>query len=86
MQVTRVQWNMGINPYSIYTECYGGVPDARGVYHETDSSAVVLLPDGLRMDKETRDAYTQVKALQRCCMNIYIYIYIYIYMRGQWTK
>jgi len=56
-RVSQVQWRLGLNPYQVYDECYGGAPDARGVFWETETSAQVMLPDGLNMAED--DQYTQ---------------------------
>jgi cathepsin A (carboxypeptidase C) len=45
-RVSNVQWRLGLNPYDVYAECYGGAPDARGVYWETAAAAEVMLADG----------------------------------------
>jgi len=47
--VYNVQWRLGLNPYDAYAECYGGAPDPRGVYWETDTAAEVMMADGRNM-------------------------------------
>jgi cathepsin A (carboxypeptidase C) len=59
-QVYNVQWSSGLNPYNVYQECYGGVPNARGVIRETPYEAEVVVPElSLRMDPEDQKAYLQ---------------------------
>ena len=60
--VYQTQWSLGLNPYSVYADCYGGAPDPRGVYSETEDSAVVMLPEGLHMEPEEERRYSEVRA------------------------
>jgi cathepsin A (carboxypeptidase C) len=57
--VVQVQWSIGLNPYSVYTECYGGAPSANWIYSETENEAVVMMPEGLRIGKEELKARQQ---------------------------
>jgi cathepsin A (carboxypeptidase C) len=45
-KVTNVQWYMGLNPYDVYAECYGGAPNPLGVYSQTGGRTQVMLQDG----------------------------------------
>lgn len=52
---------MGLNPYSLYEDCYGGVPDSRGVIRETQTEIEVMVPElALRMDNERLVEFEQV--------------------------
>jgi hypothetical protein len=60
-QVYNVQWNMGLNPYSLYEECYGGAPDPRGVIRETETEIEVMVPElALHMDADELNAFEQL--------------------------
>lgn len=62
----NVQWNIGLNPYSVYEECYGGAPDPRGVIRETATEIEVMVPElALRMDSEQLETFEKVSLKQQ---------------------
>lgn len=60
-RVIAVQWSIGLNPYNLYAECYGGAPDRRGVVRETDSSVQLVVPElFLRAGKQRRQEFVEL--------------------------
>lgn len=45
-QVENVQWRIGLNPYDVYAECYGGAPSKQGLYEYNEHEVTIMLPYG----------------------------------------
>jgi cathepsin A (carboxypeptidase C) len=74
-QVYNVQWNLGINPYNLYQDCYGGVPDSRGVISETETDIQVIVPElALHMDNEHLQQYEQLVREMKNVKNVTVRI------------
>jgi len=71
-RVGQIQWRIGLNPYDLYAECYGGAPDARGVYQENGGRAVVMLPEG--MNRALDDEYSKFVQSLSEVMNVTVRI------------
>ena len=71
-QVYRVQWSLGLNPYNLYQECYGGAPDSRGVIRETENEVDVIVPElALHMDDEQLEQYYKVCVTIYSCVRLF---------------
>jgi len=63
-RVANVQWYMGLNPYAVYDECYGGAPDRNGVFWQKGGRAEVMLQDGVNRPFDD-EYYQSVRSLSQ---------------------
>ena len=71
VEVNRIVWGSGLNPYGVYDECYGGAPGPDGVISDTEDKLVLVHPYTVPLiGKQAREDYYNIlfRAIHWLCI------------------